>query len=39
MAYLQSNKGSSEEIAGDVDGILLDVSENVSQFSEERNGF
>ena len=39
MVYLQSNEGSSEEIAGVVDGVLLDVSENVSQSSEKRNGF
>ena len=38
MAYLQSNEGNSEEIAGVVDGVLHDVSENVSQSSEERNG-
>ena len=37
-AYSQSNEGSSEEIAGIVDGVLLEVSENVSQSSEERNG-
>ena len=39
MVYLQSNEGSSEEIAGVVGDVLLDVSENVSQSSEERNGF
>ena len=38
MAYLQSNEVSSEEIAGVVDGVLHDVSENVSHSSEERNG-
>ena len=38
MAYLQSNEGSSEEIAGVVDGVLHDASGNVSQSSEERNG-
>ena len=38
MAYLQSNEGSSEEIAGVVDGVLLDVSENLSQSSKESNG-
>ena len=38
MVYLQSNEGSSEEIVGGVDGVLLDVSENVSQSSEEHNG-
>ena len=38
MTCLQSNEGSSEERAGVLDGVLLDVSENVSQYSEERNG-
>ena len=38
MAYLQSNEVSSEEIVGVVDGVLLDVSESVSQSSEEHNG-
>ena len=38
MAYLQSNEGSSEEIAGGVDSVLLDVSKNVSQSSEKHNG-
>ena len=37
MAYLQSNEGSPEEIADVVDDVLLDVSVNVSQSSEEHN--
>ena len=39
MAYLQSNEGSYEEIAGGIDGVLLDFSENLGPFSEECNGF
>ena len=38
MAYLQSNEGSSEVIAGGVDSVLLDVSKNVSQSSGKHNG-
>ena len=38
MAYLQSNEGSPEEIVDVVDGVLLDVSKNEIQSSEEHNG-